>query len=567
MIRFLSVENLAVVDRLEVEFPPGLVVLTGETGAGKSVVVGALDLLFGGRASTDLIRTGHTTARVQASVEDAHGEEILLRREISSQGRSRVFVGGVLATVGALRDRAAHLIDLHGQHDHQALLNASNHLALLDAFGMLHGHLDDGVELANAFHAWRAIHQRLVRTRTKDEEALERRERLVFERDEIELVAPEPGEDSRLAERRARLTNLERLRNTTAQVYAELYERDDAIIPRLSKVWRDLEELSEIDPSFEPYGKLRGDVESRLEDVSFFLRSYGSQLDDSPEDLESLKNRLNDLERIKRRYGPEIKDVLAHLSETHSELDDIDSRSQSIQELADEECRARLAYLKAAKLRTEQRRHASKALSNELKKVLRRVAIPRASFDVRLADGSSGENPSGWTASGVDAAEFYFSANAGESERPLTAVASGGELSRVMLGLKTLATTDHPGKTLVFDEIDAGIGGTVADTVGAMLRQLAERYQVICVTHLPQIAAYATTHFLVTKQVRDGRTTVAVNDLAGHPERVTEVARLMSGRDSPAARAGAAELLESKQISKGEDRKRKRKSKTAQGER
>ena len=205
--------------------------------------------------------------------------------------------------------------------------------------------------------------------------------------------------------------------------------------------------------------------------------------------------------------------------------------------------------------------------SNELKKVLRRVAIPRASFDVRLADGSSGENPSGWTASGVDAAEFYFSANAGESERPLTAVASGGELSRVMLGLKTLATTDHPGKTLVFDEIDAGIGGTVADTVGAMLRQLAERYQVICVTHLPQIAAYATTHFLVTKQVRDGRTTVAVNDLAGHPERVTEVARLMSGRDSPAARAGAAELLESKQISKGEDRKRKRKSKTAQGER
>ena len=567
MIRFLSVENLAVVDRLEVEFPPGFTVLTGETGAGKSVVVGALDLLFGGRASSDLIRTGHTKARVQASVEDAQGEEIVLRREISSQGRSRVFIDDVLATVGALRQRATQLIDLHGQHDHQALLNASSHLALLDAYGTIHGHLDDGAELAEAFRAWRKVHHRLTATRTQEKDTFERRERLASERDEIDLVAPEPDEDTRLAERRARLTHAERLRTVTSHVYAELYESDDAIIPRLGDVWRGLDELAEIDASFEPYRTFRGEVESRLEDVAFFLRSYSSQLEDSQDDLESVENRLHDLDRLKRRYGPDLEDVLGHLSATKEELDDIGARSESIEALEKEEAQARKAYIRAAKLRTEKRRRASAALSDELKKILRTVAIPRASFDVRFGDAGDEPDSSAWTSTGVDSVEFYFSANPGEVERPLTAVASGGELSRVMLGLKTLATTDHVGKTLVFDEIDAGIGGVVADRVGAMLSQLAERYQVICVTHLAQIAAYATTHFVVTKQVRDGRTTVGVTRLDEHPERVTEVARLMAGRDSPAAKAGAAELIESKQTPKDEGKRRKRKSQLAKGER
>ena len=551
MIRFLSIRHLAVVEELELELQPGLTVLTGETGAGKSIVLGALGLLVGGRATSDLVRTGEEKAVVQATIETDQGREIILRREVTAQGRSRAFIDDTLATVGALQALGMRLVDLHGQHEHQALLDPHTHLHLLDTYG---GLTAPASTVGERFHAWRAASGALERARLGDRDKADRADLLTFQREDIDRVAPMSGEDDALMVSRERLANADRLSTLCSEAYATLYEHDGAVLGRLGHVWRQVEELASLDPAFAPHLKGREALEAQLEDLAFFLRSYAGTIDASSAQLAEVDARLAELEHLKRKHGPRLEDVLDHRARIVGELEALSRSTERLEEFAATEAGARQQFLEAAERLSAARHQEARHLEARLVPVLADLAMPQARFAARFGTEALAQDR--WTKRGIDELEYYFSANPGEIPRPLARVASGGELSRVMLALKTLASTDAPGKTLVFDEIDAGIGGVVADRVGGMLQELGRRFQVLCVTHLPQIAAYATSHHHISKVVRHGRTVTRVEALAAQG-RVTEIARLMTGGASRRAQDGARELLESKQIPKSERAKAK----------
>ncbi|MGH9411353.1 MAG: DNA repair protein RecN [Vicinamibacterales bacterium] len=548
MLRFLGINHLAVIDRLELEFEPGLSVLTGETGAGKSMLVGAVGLLVGGRASADLVRTGEETATVQAVFELPDGRELIVRREISAQGRSRAFVNEALVTSAALRDAAGWLVDLHGQHEHQVLLDPSTHLDLLDAFA---GLLPERESVAAAFGGWQRVRDERARLLAREQEKSSRLDFLSFQLAEIDRAAPRDGEDEELAASRQVLANADRLQRLCGEAYASLYDGDEAALPALGVVWKKVAELATVDVRFAPYVDARDTVKSQLEDLAFFLRDYSQGIDASPARLQEIEDRLALLERLKKKHGPSLADVLARADALRHERDEMAHATERAAGLDAELTRARSRYRDVAGDLSNRRRAAAAEFSRALAKALGDLAMPKTRCEVRFAPDGGEEQ---WTARGLDEAEFYISPNPGEDVRPLARIASGGELSRIMLALKTLASTDAPGKTLIFDEVDAGIGGAVADVVGSRLRALGDRCQVFCITHLPQIAAYGTTHFRIDKSVRAGRTSTTVVRVDG-VERESEIARMIGGAElSAAVRASAAEMIEAKA-----NRERKRK--------
>jgi DNA repair protein RecN (Recombination protein N) len=554
MIRFLSIQNLAVVDELELELQPGLTVLTGETGAGKSIILGAVGLLVGGRATSDLVRTGQLRARVQATIEDDKGEERILRREVTAQGRSRGFIDDTLATNSALKEVGRRFIDLHGQHDHQALLDPASHLSLLDAYAGLD---KEAATVGEAYRNWRGVRGRLEQLQRNKQERSDRIELLAFQREEIEKISPTVGEDARLQDIRLRLANSDRLVSLCTEAYNLLYERDDSILANLGQIWKQIDELVDLDQEFAIYAGGRDSVESQLEDLAFFLRSYAQKVETSPDKLAAVEERLANLEQLKRKYGPSLIKVVEHGKMVEEELAELRTGNEELEILLRDETEQRGVFERVAERLSNSRQAAAPRLMEGLKRILAGLAIPGAQLETRFERKPVSEDQ--WTERGVDSVEFFFSANPGEAVRPLAKVASGGELSRLMLSLKSLATTDRIGKTLVFDEIDAGIGGAVADRVGAMLRELSREYQVICVTHLPQIAVYATSHHHVSKVVQKGRTVTRIEELADETQ-VTELARLMTGADSAGARAGAREMLESKEKTKAKGERRKAKA-------
>ena len=540
MIRFLSVSHLAVIDRLELEFGPGLTVLTGETGAGKSILVGAVGLLVGGRASADLVRTGEETATVQAVFDKPDGGELIVRREISAQGRSRAFVDGALVTSAALRDLSGGLVDLHGQHEHQLLLDPAAHLDLLDEFA---GLTPDRAAVAQAFRAWQTLRDERARFTAGEQQKASRAEFLAFQLAEIDKGAPQPGEDEELAATRQVLANADRLQRLCAEAYTSLYEGDDAALPALAATWKRVGELAGLDPRFLPHLEARDAVKSQLEDLAFFLRSYSENIDASPARLQEIEDRLALLERLKKKHGPSLSDVIARAERLRRELHDIEHATERAAELDAALEQARIACSRVAEALSTRRRAAGTEFARAIEKALADLAMAKTRCEVRFANRGGEEQ---WTERGFDDAEFYLSPNPGEELRPLARIASGGELSRIMLALKTLASTDAPGKTLIFDEVDAGIGGAVADVVGARLRRLGDRFQVLCITHLPQIAAYGSSHFRIEKAVKTGRTSTSVTRVEGIA-RETEIARMMGGAEvSAAVLAGAREMIEAK---------------------
>ena len=538
MIRFLSIQHLAVIDGLELELEAGLNILTGETGAGKSIVVEALGLLVGDRASPDLVRTGETRAVIQASIETPEGQEILVRREISAQGRSRAFIDDELVTSNALKELGSRLVDLHGQHEHQALLDPRSHVDVLDEHAGLSA---ERAAVAVAFARWRSVRDELKRVRASEREQAARVELLAFQLGELERAAPQPDEDRELGATRQILANAERLQRLCSESYVELYEGDEAVLARLESLWRRLGELAALDPKFTPYLEVRESVKPQLEDLAFFLRSYGSAVEASPERLQHVEDRLALLERLKKKYGPSLSDVIARRVALENELEAVSTAAERVAGLEKELVEATEAYVSAAETLSRARRAAAQTLASKLERLLAELAMERSRLEVRFNGAAMPEGE--WTERGRDGVEFYFSANPGEDLRPLAKIASGGELSRVMLALKTLASTDVPGKTLIFDEVDAGIGGRVAESVGHKLNGLGAKFQVVCVTHLPQIAAYGAAHYHVSKSVRRGRTITRVDRLTGEA-RVEEIGRLMTGgKVLASARASARELL------------------------
>ncbi len=540
MLRFLRIRHLAVIEGVDVEFDDGFNVLTGETGAGKSILVEAVSLLLGGRASADLVRTGEPQTTIEAVFERPGAADLVLRREITSQGRSRCFVDGVLTPVGSLRN--LRLVEVHGQHEHQALLDPLSHLVFLDQYAGL----ETGVgQIRDLWGALRIARERLERSRMDVRERAAKLELVTFQLSEIRGAAPTSGEDEELAAARARLASAERLERLCQEGYGLLYEGEHAVLGGLAGIWKRLAELGEIDSRFQPYLDARDGIKSQLEDLSDFLRRYADGVDASPARLQEVEERLALLTRLKRKYGPTLDDVIARgeaLERERQLLDDVGGRAESL-ELECERAAAR--YLERARALSVQRRSAAVRFSKEMEALLEELAMARTRFEVRFSHPELPQDR--WGERGIDEAEFFVSPNPGEEVRPMVRIVSGGELSRVMLALKTLGARSvgrvDGVATLIFDEVDAGIGGRVADVVGKRLRDLGREFQVLCITHLPQIAARATTQFKIDKQVRGGRTVTSVERL--DPEgRVAEISRMIAGDAvSEQMRASAREML------------------------
>jgi DNA repair protein RecN (Recombination protein N) len=560
MLRFLRVSHLAIIDSVEVEFEPGFNVLTGETGAGKSILVEAVGLLLGDRASADLVRTGEEVASVEAIFE-AGADELVVRREITAQGRSRAFVDGALVTAGHLKDLAARLIELHGQHEHQTLLDPSTHLAVLDTFAQLDGLV---ATCRDAHAEMRRVADELSSVRAALADRTAREDLVVFQLGELERAElTDPQEDTALAAERQVLASADRVERLCAESYASLYESEGAVLAELGQVWRRVGELAALDPRFQAYVEARDGIKAQLEDLAAFLRRYASEIDASPARLQQAEERLALLERLKRKYGPTLADVLARREALRRERADLEG-GDDIVTLERAHAAARAAYLTAAGSLSEARRSAAVAFGPKLEAQVAELAMERTRFEVRL--GPPLAEPA-WTPDGFDAVEFFVSPNPGEALRPLARIVSGGELSRIMLAIKTLTFSARltsaggarvkgagaPG--LIFDEVDAGIGGRVADVVGHKLRALGSAFQVLAITHLPQIAAYADTHFQIDKRVERGRTVTAVRRLDAEG-RVEEVARMLAGAaTTDNVRAAAREMLRERAArAKGEDK-------------
>ena len=559
MLRFLRIHNLAVIEAVEVQFEPGFNVLTGETGAGKSIVVEAVGLLLGARASADLVRTGASHAAIEAIFEHG-GAEVIVRRELTSQGRSRSFINGALATAAALRDLSARLVELHGQHEHQALLDPLTHLSLVDEYAEL---TDLAARVADAWADVRTLREQLERSRMDAREKAARLDLLAFQLGEIEKAAPKAGEDETLAAARQVLASAERIQALCEESYAALYERDGAVLSSLGGIWKRVGELAALDPKFSSYVEARDGIKSQLEDLAFFLRSYAGGVDASPGRLQEVEDRLALLERLKRKHGPALEDVLERGRSLVRERDLLTGAGERAEDLQKALAGAGERYVAAARELSRKRREAAGQFARNVETLLAELAMERTRFEVRFNGAEVG--PDEWNERGIDRAEFYVSPNPGEDLRPLARIVSGGELSRVMLALRTLTVGDASGKTLIFDEVDAGIGGRVAEVVGRRLRALGGRFQVLCITHLAQIAAPGTTHFRIEKRVRASRTVTSVERL-NSDGRVEEVARMIGGAVvTDAVRATARDLIASGSSAMGESesrQRRKRKSAT-----
>jgi DNA repair protein RecN (Recombination protein N) len=574
MLRHLRIRNLAVIEAVEVHFEPGFNVLTGETGAGKSILIEAVGLLLGGRASSDLVRTGESQATVEALFEMAKplpdlGREILIRREIGRHGRSRAFVNQAPATAADLRVLATQLVELHGQHEHQALLDPSTHLPALDAFAK---HEDSTSAVATCWHEVQSLRERLARCQMDGREKAVRLELVAFQLGEIEGAAPKAGEDEELAARRKILASAERVQRLCQESYDALYDGDGAVLSVLGGVWKRVGELGSLDPSFMAYVESRDGIKGQLEDLALFLRDYMAGVDASPATLQDVEDRLAVIERLKRKFGPTLDDVLTRGRSLASERESLGGAGEHQADIEEKLGTASARFLTAAKDLSSRRRAAALVLAGQLEEALGGLAMMHTRFQVRFSDRPL--SPEHWGVQGIDEVEFFVSPNLGEDLRALARVVSGGELSRVMLALKTLALTDAPATTVVFDEVDAGIGGRVAGVVGERLGSLGDQFQVLCITHLPQIAAHAATHFRIEKAVKKDRTVTTVERLDA-AARIDELARMLGGGVlSDQVRGSAEDLLfhassgrwlENNQPNKriyAESERRKRKAKT-----
>jgi DNA repair protein RecN (Recombination protein N) len=557
MFKLLRINNIALIPSLEIELGPGLNLLTGETGAGKSIVIDALGLLLGARASAEIVRTGEERATVEGIVEaaplahllEAHGlpadgDEVVLRREVHVSGKGRATVNGALVPVSLLRELAPQMAAIQGQHEHQDLADSASHLRLLDH----HAGLTNGetAEVGASFRKLRAIESELEALR-RDRAANERRrDTLEYQADEIEKGRLEAGEEDALRREKLLQANAGRLAALSREAYALLYDDEAAVLGRLGQAYRRVEELSGIDPRFRPHLDAGSSLRAQLEDLALLLRDYAERLDVSPGRLDEIESRLALIDRLKRKYGATVEEVIAFAARCRAELGALRSPEEQERALEARRAEAAAAYLAQARRLSRRRRAAASDLEARVRAELKLLAMDKTQFKLRFEPESieaAEPSTSSWTEWGLETAEFLLSPNPGEELRPLARVASGGELSRILLALKSVASVDAPAKTLVFDEVDAGIGGRVAEVVGRKLKAIASRHQVLCVTHLPQIASLADNHYLVRKRVERGRTVTEVERLSS-PERVEEVARMLGGESvTEAARRHAREMV------------------------
>ena len=544
MLVELRLENYAVIDNLAVEFAPGLNLLTGETGAGKSILIDALALLLGEKASTDVVRSGAEKAVISAVFEVESGSEkrveqaleqngidsdegsIILRREISTTGKGRVFVNNQPATVAALKQLAPYLATIHAQSETLLAFNAEARLTLLDFYAGL-----NLGAVSQAFAKWKEIESKIEELERDEKDRLRLLDLWSFQKQEIAEAKLQPGEDERLETEKRVLANAEKIYTAAMNAFDLLYEGNSSTSSSLRAAQKHLEELARYEPKFQEAQAALESARISVEDVGATLRDYAGGIHASPEHLAEVEDRLAAIDRLKRKYGPSLADVIQFGAEASRKLSEMENKDEILRQLRGELGKAGDHYLEAARALSKKRYEAARRLEKVVEAEINELAM-KSRFKIEV---SGTDEEGNWAASGFDQVMYLIATNVGEPMRPLEEIASGGELSRVMLALKSSieAGTSKkratgPQRTMVFDEIDIGIGGRAAEAVGKKLKSLSRSNQVLCVTHLPQIATFADHHYVIVKKESAGRTRTTVRPITGE-ERTEEIARMLSG--------------------------------------
>lgn len=561
MLSLLKISNVALIDDLEVEFGPGLNLLTGETGSGKSIIVDSLAALTGERVSAEIVKEGRETARIEGlfsdciagelaaalgdagiDASDGGDADLIIRREISPAGRNRVFLNNQLVTASLLRRISPFLVDIHGQGEQASLFDPASHREMLDRFANCGELLE---RTAAAFDEWKCTRAELAGLRKDEAEKLQLIDILTFQADEIRRASLDPNEAEELEAEKLRLNNAEKLTRLSSEAFSLLYENDDSTVSTLAQAAERVSELGEFDDRFREHAEGLASAAAIVEDAAIALRDLTGKIEFSPERISAIEDRLAEISRLARKYGGSVGAALEHLAEAERRLEKIETAELREKELTSQLAEKHSAYLEAAAALSRKRHDASMKFAKAVSAELRSVAFEKAVLEVRIDTAGPTENDTEGDRArhGIDRIEFLFSANPGEPPKPLEKIASGGETSRLMLILKTVSRPKRTSVTAVFDEIDAGIGGRVAEAVGLRLRELAQSQQVLCVTHQAQVASKADHHFAVEKTMGRSRTTIAVRELS-ETERIEELARMLAGEEiTQSARENAREML------------------------
>ncbi len=567
MLRVLRIANFAIIDDLEVAFGPGLNVLTGETGAGKSIVFDALGLTLGARARSDMVRAGAAGAIVEAAFEipDAagglaarallgeagvdvpDGGELIVRRRVAKNGRSRVYLNGAMGPTSLLCAVGERLVNVHGQHAHQSLLRPATHLELLDDFARTRAQRDSLGPLARALHA---VEEKLRAHKEGVRERAQRADLLRFQVEELESARLRPGELAEIEGELPKLKNAEFLGGVAASLYERLYGAEGAVVEKTGEIRRELEGMVRLDASLRPLLDEAASAQAQLENLADALRDYAAGIADDPERLESLEARRAFIREMIRKYGSDEAECLAFLERRRNDLEEVADEAGTEARLAEERDGLQKKIARIALCLSRIREEASRGLDAGVERGLDELGLAGAAFQTRITHQETAagfirrdQKTVALRADGVDRAEFHFSPNPGEPPRPLRRVASGGELSRLMLALESVLGRADLIPTLIFDEVDAGVGGAAAEVVGRKLKAVSENHQVLVVTHLPQVASLGDRHFRAEKRVVNDRTATTIHALADE-ERVEEIARMGAGLAiTDAARQHAREML------------------------
>lgn len=535
MLVELRLKNFAIIDDISINFGGNLNIITGETGTGKSLVVDAINIILGDKFTADHVKSSEKQTSIEAlfevpgncgiaekleqfGIEDFEGE-LLIKRVFNPGGKNRIYINGSIATLGALSEITDGLVNMFGQHEHQSLLKKNNYLSYLDSFS----------QLEHEFSEYKSAYAELVRAegeledlRKKEREGSEKEDYLRFQSEEIKKVSPAPNEDSELEAERVRLENSERFSSSLAGATGLVYEGESSVIGFLKQTLSHLEKVSDLDSSL---GELRDRVAAILietEDVFYGLSEFAGKIEHNPERLEEVLSRLEEIGRLKRKHGDSIEEIIKKQRQIESELENLENSAEMLEEMERKRDLLREKVSAAASSISAKRKAGAKRLKDLFREQAESVGLKNARFEVEFTEKDlSGD--------GCDSLQFLFSANPGQDPRPVNKVASGGELSRIMLLLKSFVSTGDAGSIFIFDEVDAGIGGVVAESIGKKIKNLSDQSQVVCITHLPQVAKFANTHLLIAKEFSQGETDVSVNALS-EEGRVEEIGRMLAGK-------------------------------------
>ena len=558
MLRELHIKNFSIIDDATVEFNRGFNVLTGETGAGKSIIINALSLALGERAASEYVRSGEKEALIEAlfeipprttipakqMIEDmgintAGG--IILKRVISSQGKSRAYINNSLANVQTLSEISGSIIDIHGQYEHQSLLSPENQLDLLDLFG---GLTKEREEVGNDFNSFSSLKHQIKTLEREDKERAQRLDILNYQIKEIESADLRPGEEEELREEEKVLGSAGHLAELANEAYDSLYSSDSACISGISSIIETMRKITDIDSRAKDALKSSEDALPLLEETAYFLRDYKNSIDFNPERHGQIQERLELIKTLKRKYGDSVREVLDYKEKAALELEELQHSEEKLDSLKNKLDEHRRTFTEKAMHLSGKRAATAKKIESAVVRQLAELSMPETKLSIHIYQQEGDDTINGYQASstGVDSVDFLISPNIGEDLKPLSKIVSGGELSRIMLALKGIMARGDRIPILVFDEIDAGIGGKTAETVGQKLKALSKNHQVICITHLPQIASFADTHMKIEKKVVKKRTLVTINSL-DKKEKTSEIARMLSGEVSEISVSHARELL------------------------